>query len=82
MLTFQKAIGIGVEIGTRCIKIAKINRISDKSFELLDYDTIDVEQADKTDTPHLAKALSSIFIGLFCLFKIVISKLNNFCFCM
>ena len=59
-LTFQKAIGIGVEIGNRCIKIAKINRISDKSFELLDYDTIDVEQADKFDTPRLAKALAAI----------------------
>ena len=59
-LTFQKAIGIGVEIGTRCIKIAKIHRISDKSVELLDYETIDVEQADKFDTPRLAKALAAI----------------------
>ncbi len=59
-LTFQKAIGIGIEIGNRCIKIAKINRISDKSFELVDYDSIDVEQADKFDTPRLAKALAAI----------------------
>ena len=59
-LTFQKAIGIGIEIGNRCIKIAKINRISDKSFELLDYDTIDVEQTDKIDTPHLTKALATL----------------------
>jgi type IV pilus assembly protein PilM len=59
-LTFQKAIGIGIEIGSRCIKIAKINRISDKSYELLDYDTIDVEQSDKFDTPYLAKALAAI----------------------
>ncbi|WP_372679588.1 hypothetical protein [Desulfosarcina sp.] len=59
-LTFQKAIGIGVEIGNRCIKIAKINRVSDKSFELLDYETVDVDHADKFDTPRLAKALAAI----------------------
>jgi len=59
-LTFQKAIGIGIEIGNRCIKIAKINRISDKSVELLDYDTIDVEQTDNIDTPHLTKALATL----------------------
>jgi type IV pilus assembly protein PilM len=58
-LTFQKAIGVGIEIGDRCIKIAKINRVSDKAFELLDYDSIDVEQVDKVDTPRLAKALSA-----------------------
>ena len=59
-LTFQKAIGIGVEIGNRCIKIAKINRTSDKSFELLDYGTIDIEQAEKFDTPRVAKALAAL----------------------
>lgn len=59
-LTFQKAIGIGVEIGNHCIKIAKINRIADKSFELLDYGTIDIEQAEKFDTPRVAKALAAL----------------------
>lgn len=59
-LPFQKAIGIGVEIGNRCIKIAKVNRISDKTFELLDYDTIKIEQADGLDTPHLARALATL----------------------
>ena len=65
VLTFQKAIGIGVEIGNRFIKIAKINRISDKSFELLDYDTIAVEQIDTFDTPQISKALTAI-LSRFC----------------
>jgi type IV pilus assembly protein PilM len=64
-LTFQKAIGIGVEIGNRSIKIAKISRVSDKSFELLDYDTIAVEQAEPFDTPRLAKALAAV-LSRFC----------------
>ncbi len=65
VLSFQKAIGIGVEIGSSEIKIAKINRISDKSFELLDYDTIAVEQIETTDTPLLAKALAAL-LSRFC----------------
>ncbi len=64
-LSFQRAIGIGVEIGLHHIKIAKINRISDKSFELLDYDTIAIGQAEKFDTPQLAKALAGI-LSRFC----------------
>lgn len=64
-LAFQKAIGIGVEIGNNYIKIAKINRISDKSFELLDYDTIAIEQAEAFGTPQLTKALAGI-LSRFC----------------
>ena len=65
VLTFQKAIGIGVEIGNGFIKIAKINRISDKSFELLDYDTIVVDKNDTFDTPQITKALTTI-LSRFC----------------
>lgn len=57
-LTFQKPIGIGVEIGNSDIKVAKINRISDKSFELLDYETAHVDRIEAFDTPHLVKALA------------------------
>ncbi|MBC2713345.1 MAG: pilus assembly protein PilM [Desulfosarcina sp.] len=64
-LTFQKSIGIGVEIGISDIKIAKISRISDKSFELLDYDIIAIEPAETFDTPSLAKALAGI-LSRFC----------------
>jgi hypothetical protein len=64
-LTFQKTISIGVEIDNRCIKIAKISRVSDKSFELLDYDTLAIGEAETVDTPLLAKALAAI-LNRFC----------------
>ena len=57
-LTFKKPIGIGVEIGNSDIKVAKINRISDKSFELLDYEIAHVDRIDTFDTPHLVTALA------------------------
>jgi type IV pilus assembly protein PilM len=57
-LTFKKPIGIGVEIGNSDIKIAKINRISEKSFELLDYEIARVDRVDAFDTPQLVKALA------------------------
>jgi type IV pilus assembly protein PilM len=58
-LTFQKPIGIGVEIGNSDIKVARINRISDKSFELLDYEIAHVDRIEAFDTPHLVKALAN-----------------------
>lgn len=61
-LAFQKAMGIGVEIGNHYIKIAKINRLSDKSFELVDYDTISVDRIETLDTPRLAKALAAVLV--------------------
>ncbi len=64
-LTFQRKIGIGVEIGNRCIKIAKISRVADKSFELLDYETLAIGQTETFDTPRLAKALAAI-LSRFC----------------
>lgn len=64
-LTFQRAIGIGVEIGDRYISISKINRMSDKSFELLDYDTITLDQVETYDSPYLAKALAAV-LSRFC----------------
>jgi type IV pilus assembly protein PilM len=57
-LTFKKPIGIGVEIGNSDIKVAKIDRISDKSFALLDYEIAHVDRVDAFDTPHLVKALA------------------------
>jgi Tfp pilus assembly PilM family ATPase len=44
---------------------AKISRVSDKSFELLDYDTLTVGQAETLDTPRLAKALAAT-LSRFC----------------
>jgi type IV pilus assembly protein PilM len=64
-LTFQKPIGIGVEIGNSDIKVAKINRISDKSFELIDYEIVHVDRIDAFDTPHLVKALADA-LSRFC----------------
>ena len=59
-LTFKKPIGIGVEIGNSDIRVAQINRISDKSFTLLDYDTTPVERIETFNSPDLAKSLSAI----------------------
>jgi len=59
-LRFQKSFGIGVEIGRHEIRIAKINRLSDKSFELIDTTAVSVEPFGGYDTPHLAKALAAV----------------------
>lgn len=59
-LRFQKSYGIGVEIGTQEIRIAKISRLSDKSFELIDYAAVPVDPFRAYDTPHLAKKLAEM----------------------
>ena len=59
-LRFQKSFGIGVEIGSQEIRIAKINRLSDKSFELLDYAAVPIAPFTAYDTPHLAKTLAAV----------------------
>jgi Tfp pilus assembly PilM family ATPase/Tfp pilus assembly protein PilN len=64
-LTFQKPIGIGVEIGNADIRVAKINRISDTAFTLLDYGTTSVEPIETYDRPALAKTLSTV-LSRFC----------------
>jgi hypothetical protein len=47
-LTFQKPIGIGVEIGNADIRVAKINRISDTAFTLLDYGPLPLSRSRHT----------------------------------
>ncbi|MFO7715687.1 hypothetical protein [Desulfosarcina sp.] len=64
-LPFQKAIGIGVEIGAHDIRIARVNRISEKSFELIDYASVAVEPGDKYHAPQLAKHLAAL-LSRFC----------------
>ncbi|BBO80079.1 hypothetical protein DSCO28_06450 [Desulfosarcina ovata subsp. sediminis] len=64
-LSFNKPVGIGIEIGVDHIRIAKISRISDKSFKLLDAAQEPIDPDDSDDTARLVGKLSSL-LSRFC----------------